>query len=254
MVRIVIARVGLAVGLMSSAFFTAACSDEKLPETEQGASGTMSLPLLATAGAHTFRLEGEMYVSGPTFAWLNLSGDYEVISTPLPPGEYNSQLYSWRLTRDDGLGNFAPVDATLVSSASHAFSIFNQTTSHISFQFETDGQLVSVGSGSLAVGIHVNETPAVCTPLGSVCPVGSWCPPSELTGAPLRCISEGAVGVGGLCSSPSDCVGQTSCYDFGEGALCTALCSSAEFEQPCAGGGTCTPQGADYGVCSPTTP
>jgi hypothetical protein len=98
----------------------------------------------------------------------------------------------------------------------------------------------------------VNETPGACTPFGSDCPAGSWCAPPELTGAPLMCIAEGLVAPGEACDSPYDCMGEASCFDFGAGALCTPLCSRAEFEQPCADGGTCTPQGVDYGVCSPS--
>jgi len=195
-----------------------------------------------------------MYVSGPVFNYLDLSGDSEMISTVLPAGDYSAFLYSWTLTRDDGFGNFVPVAATLISSNSPSFSIFNQTTSTISFQFETDGQLISVGSGSLNVAVDVNETPGVCTPLGSDCPAGTWCAPPELTGAPLSCVNEGPVALSESCSSPSDCVGGASCFDFGAGALCTPLCSSADFGQACADGGTCTPQGVDYGVCSPGTP
>jgi hypothetical protein len=250
----IIARVGLAIGLMSSALFATACSSAPVSEQDEAANGTLSLPLLATAGAHTFRLEGSMYVSGPLFAYLDLSGDAEMVSTVLPAGNYSTHLYWWALSRDDGFGNFVPVDATLISSNSPSFSIFNQTTSTISFQFETDGQLVSVGSGSLQVAVDVNESPGVCTPLGSDCPAGTWCAPPELTGAPLSCISEGPVALGEACSSPSDCVGEASCFDFGAGARCTALCSSVEFGQTCADGGLCTPQGVDYGVCSPSSP
>jgi hypothetical protein len=250
----IISRVGLAVGLMSSALFATACSGAPAAEQEERANGTLSLPLLATAGAHTFRLQGSMYVSGPLFAYLDLSGDSEMVSTPLPAGDYSAYLYSWALTRDDGFGNFAPVDARLISSSSPVFSIFNQTTSTLSFQFETDGQLVSVGSGSLHVDVDVRETPGVCTPLGGDCPAGSWCAPPELTGAPLRCIDEGSVQLGESCSSPSDCVRNASCFEFGAGARCAALCSSADFGQACSDGGTCTAQGVDYGVCSPSSP
>lgn len=250
----IIARVGFAIGLMSSPFLVAGCSTAPPSEEDRGANGSLSMPLLATVGAHTFRLQGAMYVSGPLFSYLDLNADAEVISTVLPAGNYSAYLYSWALTRDDGLGNFAPVDATLISSNNPSFSIFNQTTSTISFQFETDGQLVSVGSGSLQVAVDVNETPAVCTPLGSDCPTGTWCAPAELTGAPLSCIAEGPLALGDACSSPYDCMGNASCFDFGAGARCASLCSSADFDLPCADGGTCTPQGVDYGVCVPSAP
>jgi hypothetical protein len=253
MIRNIIARVGLRIGLIGGAVLAAACGGAPASDVDQRASGTLSLPLLATAGERTFHLQGSMYVSGPVFTYLDLSSDAEVVSTVLPAGDYSTYLYSWALTRDDGLGNFAPVNATLVSSSNPAFSIFNQTTSTISFQFETDGQVVTDGPGSLHVAIDVNETAGVCTPFGSDCPASTWCAPPELTGAPLSCINEGPVALGEGCSSPSDCVGNASCFDFGAGALCTALCSSAAFGQACADGGTCTAQGVDYGVCSPSS-
>jgi hypothetical protein len=252
MVQNVIARVSLAVSLMCGALLTAACSGAPAAEEEQGSSGTLTVPLLASAGAHTYRLEGSMWVSGPLFTYLDLSGDSEVISTPLPTGDYNTHLYSWWLTRDDGTGTFVPVDARLISSSSPSFSIFNRATSRIEFEFETDGQIVTIGSGSLRVAIEVHETPAICTPLGTDCPEGSWCAPSELTGASLSCIVEGAVAVGEECASPLDCVGNASCLDFGAGPRCAALCSSSDFGAPCEAGGTCTAQGVDYGACVPT--
>jgi hypothetical protein len=250
----IIARAFLSLGLMSSTFLAAACSDAPASEESASESGTLSVPLLASAGEHTYRLDGSMYVSGPVFEWIDLYTDAEVASAQLPTGGYYASLQYWSLSRDDGFGNFLPVNAELVSSSSPWFSIFNQTTSTISFQFETDGQVVTVGAGSLNVVVAVNETPAACTPLGSDCAEGTWCAPSELTGSPLDCIAVGPAAAGDACSSPLDCAANTSCFDFGAGAVCTSLCSAAEFDQPCADGGTCTAQGLDYGVCAPSSP
>lgn len=243
------ARIALFFGLVVGALGASGCSSEAAPESEESASGTLSMPLLASAGEHTYRLQGAMYVNGPTFTYLDLNADSDVISTTLPTGNYGSYLYWWNLTRDDGTGNFKPVQAELLSTNQPSFSIFNQTTSTISFDFETDGQLVTVGSGALRVAVDVSERPAICTPLGSDCAEGTWCAPSELTGAPLSCIAAGKVAVGEACASPFDCVANTSCFDFGAGPSCTPLCSSAEFGLECADGGVCTAQGADYGVC-----
>jgi len=250
--RKIIARTCLAVGLMSSALFAAGCSGA--PASEEAESGTLSIPLLASAGEHTYRLQATMYVSGPVYQWIDLSADAEQVSTLLPTGTYYANLWSWSLSHDDGTGNFLPVNATLVSDAYPAFSIFNQTTSTIAFQFETEAQIVTVGTGSLNVVVGVTERPPVCTPLGTDCPEGTWCAPSELTGALLSCIAAGPAAAGDACSSPTDCAANTSCFDLGAGPVCTPLCSSAEFGAPCADGGTCTAQGADYGVCAPTSP
>lgn len=251
MIRPLLFKVMLGVGFIQGSCFVSGCSSDSAHEEGVEAAGTFSLPLLAHAGAHTYRLQGGLYVNGPVFTYLDINADVDVLTTSLPTGNYYAQLYYWTLTRDDGTGTFLPVSATLVSSSALPFSIFNQATTTVSFEFETDGQLVTVGAGALNLAIAVNETPAVCAPLGSDCPAGTWCAPSELTGASLGCIPEGPLALGMACSSPLDCAANSSCFDFGGGSACTALCASAEFDLPCGSGGTCTPQGVDYGVCVP---
>lgn len=97
----------------------------------------------------------------------------------------------------------------------------------------------------------MTEIPAFCTPLGADCAEGTWCAPPELTGSPIACIAEGPVAEGETCRSPLDCAADTSCFDFGSGAVCTRLCLAGEFGEPCIAEATCTPQGVDYGVCAP---
>lgn len=245
------AQIFLGLCLLQGSFLTSACSSEPSSDSEQAATGTFAMPLLAGAGGHTYRLEGAMYVNGPLFTHIDLSGD--VVTASLPTGDYDALLYWWTLMRDDGTGNFAPVDATMVSTNAPRFTIFNQAMTTLTFQFQTDGQLVTVGSGSLTVTVGVDETEPLCTPLGVDCPdAGTWCAPSELTGMRLACIAEGPVPLGGACLSPLDCAANASCFDFGSGATCHALCARADFDQPCSSGGICTRQGGDYGVCAPT--
>jgi hypothetical protein len=251
MIRSMICKTLLGVGLLQGSLLLSGCGSDASHHEESATTGTLSLPLLATAGAHTYRLQGGLYVSGPSFVFLDVNADTTVLTTTLQTGAYTANLYFWTLTRDDGAGNFVPVSATLVSSGSPSFTIFNQTTTTVSFQFETDGQIVTVGAGQLNVDIGVHETPPVCALLGSDCPAGSWCAPTELTGAALSCIAAGAVAEGAACLSPLDCAENSSCFDFGSGAVCMRLCASADFNQPCSSGETCTPQGIDYGVCRP---
>jgi len=251
MIRQLFIKGVLGFGLLHSALLVSACSGD--PATESPSStGTFSMPLLTTAGSHSYRLQGGLYVSGPTFQSFDLGPDAQVLSTNLPTGSYYAYLYSWALSRDDGSGQFVPVSANLVSSSAPSFSIFNQTTTTVSFQFETDGQLVTIGAGQLNLTIGVHETSPVCTPLGADCPAESWCAPTELTGAALRCIPVGPVAIGEACNAPNECAANSSCFDLGGGAVCLQLCSSAEFEQPCGSTATCTPRGTDYGVCVPS--
>lgn len=251
MIRSLFIQAVFAFGLVSGASFVSGCSSDSAHAEGASATGTFSMPLLATAGTHTYRLQGGLYVSGPAYQFFSLDSDASVLSANLPTGNYYANLYAWTLTRDNGSGQFVPVSASLISSGVNAFSIFNQTTTTVSFQFQTDGQIVAVGSGQLNVAIGVHESPLVCTPLGDDCSAGSWCAPTELTGAPLQCIPAGSVALGEACSGPNDCAANSSCFDLGTGvgAACLQLCSESQFNEPCGTGGQCTPKGSTYGVC-----
>jgi len=218
------------------------------------ASGSLQLPLLSSAGGHTYRMTGYLYAYGPSYVYSDLNVDAPSISLSLQTGHYNAYLYSAGLSRDDGSGNFQPVQATLMNN-SVGFDIYDGATSSIAFEFQTDGAIVRVGAGRLDVRADVSETAAVCTPFANDCGEGSWCPPTELTGAPRACVAAGAVAVGQSCAGPLDCVADSSCFDLGAGPVCAALCPSALFQQACSDGSTtCVPAGSDYGVCRPNAP
>lgn len=252
MIRSLVLRAVASVAIANGALSVTACSgDAQERQSESTAIGTLSMPLVAVAGEHTYRLQGSLLIDGPQFTFLDLGTDTDVVTTSLATGAYSANLYYWSLLRNDGAGNFSPVSATLVSSSYAYFTIFNQSTTTVAFEFETDGQLVTVGAGTLNIEVQVNETPAQCTVFGSDCPSGTWCAPPELTGGTLSCISEGPLALGEACSSPQACTANTSCFDFGSGSFCAALCPSADFDQPCSSGGTCLAQGTDYGVCAP---
>jgi hypothetical protein len=209
------------------------------------------MPLTTSAGGHLYRLDAYVQLYGPTYLTIQTSDYDSVVSVPLQTGDYTAYLYSYSLSRDDGTGNFLPVSATLVSNYAQQFTIYNQATSTISYQFETDGQIVTVGTGQLDVKFGVTETAPACTVLGSDCGDGAWCAPPELTGQPLSCLLAGATPLGQSCASPTECVANASCFDFGtgQGPVCAALCTAAEFGATCDGGGTCTKAGTAYGVC-----
>jgi hypothetical protein len=213
-------------------------------------SGSLELPLLSSSGGHSYRLTGYLYTYGPSYVWSDLGVDEPAISLALQTGHYTAYLYSAGLARDDGKGSFVPVQATLVSNGV-PFDIYDGAASSISFAFQTDGALVRVGAGTLEVRADVSEGAAVCTPFANDCGDGSWCPPTELTGAPRACVAAGSVAVGDSCSSPLDCVADASCFDFGAGPVCGALCPSALFDQACSDTTTCIAAGSDYGVCRP---
>lgn len=213
--------------------------------------GTLSLPLVTSVNGHAYRLSGSLLVQGSYLSWVELGGEAEVLSVPLGTGAYVAQLYAWQLSRDDGSGGFVSVPAALVSAYQVPFQIYESATSTITFTFETDGVLVRVGAGELDVRVEVQELPPVCEPFGRECGDGLWCPSSELTGAARACVAAGATAIGSPCSGPLDCVADSSCFDFGTGPVCTALCPASWFGQPCSRGGDCIPDGSDYGICTP---
>jgi hypothetical protein len=217
-------------------------------------TGELSIPLIADVDGRRYRLARASFaITGDELGTLVHSDDPDepVLSVTLPVGAYTSELLTWTLERAEGSGRFSPVDATLVSSAERPFQIANGSTTTISYRFETDGAIVTVGAGSLHVTIEVEQVAGVCTPFGSDCEAGSWCPPSELTGAPLACMPAGSLPLGAACRAPSECGANASCVDFGAGPSCTALCADAGVGMACAEGGTCERAGADYGVCKP---
>jgi hypothetical protein len=231
------------------------CSAGPRNADERAVSGVMSLPLIASANGHNYRLSNTfLYISGPQYAQLSSSGDPNetALSATLVTGNYTAYLYNWSVERDDGTGTFRPVQASLVSSPAVGFSILNGTTTTVSYQFSTDGVIVTVGSGQVRVAVVVEESAATCTPFADDCAAGTWCPPTGLTGAPRACVAAGLTAIAEPCSAPSDCTANASCFDLGSGPTCAELCPADAFELACASGGTCKAVGTDYGVCRPS--
>jgi hypothetical protein len=240
-----------AFALVPSAL-TGACTVSPGTPEEAAESGTLELPLLSSTNGHTYWLTGYMYVSGPSFSYVDLSGDSQVLSLPLSTGDYAAQLYSWTLLRDDGSGTFIPVTAALLSSSYVPFSIYHGAKTTLTFEFETDGVVVQVGAGTLDVRVDVNETAAVCTPFASDCGEGAWCPPSGLTGASRECVPAGELGDGEPCAGPFDCAADSSCFDFGQGPVCADLCDPSGAGVGCSPDAECVPVDSEFGVCTPS--
>jgi len=232
-----------------------ACSAGASDPDESAVSGVMNLPLIASANGHNYRVSNAyVYISGPQYAQLSSSDDPNetALSTTLQTGSYIAYLYSWSLELDDGTGVFRPVQASLVSSPSVGFSILNGTTTTVSYQFSTDGVIVTVGSGEVRIEVAVDESSATCTPFANDCAESTWCPPTGLTGAARACVAAGLTAIAEPCDAPTECVANASCFDLGSGPVCAELCPADAFELPCASGGICKAAGSDYGVCRPS--
>jgi len=249
----------LATMLAAAAAVTpAGCGAEVAAPAQPEELGEIALRLTTQANDHTYRLRNVFVaIYGPQYTQLSDGGDpsQTALSATLATGNYTAYLYGgWSLERDDGAGNFLSVMASLASSSAVEFTIFNGATSTVSYQFQTDGVIVTVGSGGLRVTATVSEVGAACTPFGNDCGEGTWCPPTTLTGMARACIATGATPLGSLCASPTECVANASCFELGAGPVCAALCPSTQFDSPCEGGGTCQAMGAEYGVCRPVEP
>jgi len=254
MARFIRSKTTLAAALLMGSLAASACggSGDPAAARDHAESGTVSLPLTTTANSHTYRLSGVyLNVTGNTSTTLTTTDAPEEtsLSVTLPTGSYTANLYYWTLEQQQPDGHFASVPATLLSSQYLGFGISNGTTTTISYRFQTDGVVVTVGAGELRVKVAVDEVAPPCTPFGADCGEGTWCPPTGLTGAPLACIATGTVDIGDPCSGPSDCVSTSSCFDLGEGPVCAELCPSSRFGEACDSGGTCQGAAPDYGVC-----
>lgn len=254
--KFLLIRVLGAALLSASASSSTGCSAEPGSEAEPVARGSVNLPLLTTVNGSTYRLSGAtIELRGPVYPYyVYLSGSDDpsetALSTTLATGTYEASLFSsWTLQKLATDGTFQPVRATLRSSPYAVVAVFNGTTSTLSYEFETDGVIVTVGQGDLDVVIDVDEIAAACTPLGSSCGEGLWCPPPDLTGAPLACHAAGSVAIGGDCHDTSSCVANAACFDLGSGSVCAALCGALDIGLPCASGGVCQAAGGSYGIC-----
>jgi hypothetical protein len=221
-----------------------------------GPTGQVSLPLVTHVGDSTYRLAGVyLQIWGPRFAILTSSDDPNetFLSTSLPTGNYTAYLNGWQLQKDDGSGQFVRVEAQLASPAQVSVVVFNGSVSTITYQFQTDGVVVRMGTGQVRVVAEVSEIPSTCTPFVGGCGDGAWCPPAGLTGAPLACLPAGPIAVGQPCGGPSDCSPNASCVDPGTGEppVCRSLCPPSLFGAACDDGGACTEVAPDYGVCTP---
>lgn len=251
-VRSTISRSFACICLATGALLvTSACSGEGAPPAPRVGSGSLAMPLTTTVNASTYRLDASIFIQGPTYTVVSTTTDpaEDVLRVALQTGQYSAFLSGWTLQKQKDDGSFAPVQATLVSNQFPSFSIDNGATTTISFQFQTDGVVVEIGQGNLLVNVGVEEIAPLCAPLGTDCAPGSWCPPPELTGAPIACVVAGAVEVGQPCAAPGDCVANASCLDVGAGPVCIALCPSSAPGEPCDSGGTCQTSEAGYGIC-----
>jgi hypothetical protein len=131
--------------------------DEAPPER----AGTVTLSLMGTAEGVAYRLRHARFTIAETLlpgASAVLESDTDpnatVLTTALPAGDYSINLETgWTLERSETL---QAVEATLISPNPTSFQIRAASTTNAIYRFATGGGVVTVGSGTLAIGIDIS--------------------------------------------------------------------------------------------------
>ncbi len=181
--------------------------------------GSVSLALTANTGGINFRLRNARFVisNGSTVVQtLDSQSDPNAtfLSATIAIGSYSINLESgWALERAD-TGTI--IDATLISPNPTAFQIFAGSTTHVTYRFSTSLGVITIGTGTLNVGIEVTVVGDAGVPEGETggclvtgCAAGMVCQRfSTETGTTSMCIlscdpvtqmrSDGAAACGSL--------------------------------------------------------
>ncbi len=139
-------------------------------------TGKASLPLTTVGASGTeYRLDAATFaISGPTTTTLE-SGAEETLEVDLASGSYTITLaQGWQLLATvDGVT--APVEAELVSPNPLPFTIVDETTTDVVFQFEVDGTVIQLGEGTAQISIDVVEASAPAGPCDIYADAGTPC-------------------------------------------------------------------------------
>ncbi|WP_437670726.1 hypothetical protein [Sorangium sp. So ce131] len=139
------------------------CGAEAPDDVEQASEvGSISLALVGTsATGATYRLSNAWFdIYGPTNRLVYGSTETPVITEVLPVGRYDVYLEQhWTLERWIG-ASYQPVQAVLTSPNPQPVFINEGATATVVFQFRADGDIITVGQGSLDIAIGVDDTAA----------------------------------------------------------------------------------------------
>ncbi|WP_437736805.1 hypothetical protein [Sorangium sp. So ce1335] len=137
------------------------CGAEAPESAEQAPDvGSISLSLVGTsATGETYRLSRAWFeLHGPTSRIVHGDGDMTALTEVLPVGRYDVYLQpGWILERWTGSG-YQYLPATLTSANPTPVFINEGATSTVMFLFRADGDVVSVGQGTLDILIGVDDT------------------------------------------------------------------------------------------------
>lgn len=232
-----------------------ACTAADTGSEETHSTGRVSMALTAVSAGTTYRLaDASFVIEGPTSTVLTSAEDpsVTVLTTELATGNYLSTLQGgWELERFNGVA-FVPVQATLVSANPANFTIADGEVTNLVYQFNTDGTIVTIGTGWLSVSIQVTETGQGCSEFGEGCASGEWCAPRAVIGGEENvCLPVGTLAPGDACDGSEPCGRNAVCASLGTGTECIELCRIEDAGDVCPESGnvcnnTVSP---DFGVC-----
>jgi hypothetical protein len=157
--------VALMLGTVALATVSTGCSSAGDDKTKSQV-GTLNMSLVGEANGVTYRLRNAMFVvNGPEDTVLNSEDDPNAatIAAELDSGDYSIDLQDgWVLERLDGTA-FVQVDSLLVSPDPTTFHISANVPTSVTYQFSTNGVIVSIGKGTLNVGISVVQNSTGCS-------------------------------------------------------------------------------------------
>jgi hypothetical protein len=148
-------------------FLTAACVPLCVAGCSDGAAqrsepiGTMEMTLLgASTSGKVYRLRnGIIAISGTSITTVNTEDHLaeNAIQLELKEGGYLAELETgWTLERQDA-GVFGPVNAVLTSTNPLPFTVVDQQTTSVRFQFNAGDDVVDIGNGRVVIGIDVED-------------------------------------------------------------------------------------------------
>ncbi len=141
-----------------SAFFVLAAASCASDPPAPASAGSVSLKLTANQGGLTYRLRNARFVisNGSTIVQTfdsESDPDATLLSASFAIGSYSINLESgWALERAD---TGTVIEATLVSPNPTAFQILAGSTTHVTYRFSTSLGEITLGTGTLNVGIEV---------------------------------------------------------------------------------------------------
>jgi hypothetical protein len=197
-----------------------ACTSEQSMRGSDGSeqvAGTIHLAL-TSGSTQRFRLSAAEFTVQDSVGAVVLTLDSETnpneeaLEGELPQGSYALSLApGWILEQEGMDGEFAPVQAALLSPNPREFRVKHAQKTELVYSFATDTGIIDLGRGSLSVGVDVVDpgTDTSCQVLEpSSCPEGLTCLLAGDIGT--FCAQPGSLPVGSECSS-EQCVAGAQC-------------------------------------------